>query len=102
MSSTPTSASSSAAATTTTASSDGEGSSSNNATSSPLLFFVALGFGVVFTNLWYVASYTPCPGQQASLPVFQGWHLTVIAGSLLESNTAFDITNEIVNSAVKK
>jgi hypothetical protein len=24
----------------------------NNATSSPLLFFVALGFGVVFTNLW--------------------------------------------------
>jgi hypothetical protein len=23
---------------------------------SPLLFFVALGFGVVFTNLWYVAS----------------------------------------------
>lgn len=22
--------------------------------SSPLLFFVALGFGVVFTNLWYV------------------------------------------------
>jgi hypothetical protein len=23
-------------------------------TSSPLLFFVALGFGVVFTNLWYV------------------------------------------------
>jgi hypothetical protein len=24
---------------------------SNN--SSPLLFFVALGFGVVFTNLWY-------------------------------------------------
>ena len=21
---------------------------------SPLLFFVALGFGVVFTNLWYV------------------------------------------------
>jgi hypothetical protein len=24
--------------------------------SSPLLFFVALGFGVVFTNLWYVFS----------------------------------------------
>jgi len=23
-----------------------------NPTSSPLLFFVALGFGVVFTNLW--------------------------------------------------
>jgi hypothetical protein len=37
-----------------------DGSSSNNnnnnnnsgPTSSPLLFFVALGFGVVFTNLW--------------------------------------------------
>ena len=28
--------------------------SGNNATSSPLLFFVALGFGVVFTNLWSV------------------------------------------------
>jgi hypothetical protein len=26
---------------------------SNGPTSSPLLFFVALGFGVVFTNLWY-------------------------------------------------
>jgi hypothetical protein len=25
----------------------------NGPTSSPLLFFVALGFGVVFTNLWY-------------------------------------------------
>lgn len=25
-------------------------------TSSPLLFFVALGFGVVFTNLWYAYS----------------------------------------------
>lgn len=24
----------------------------NNSSSSPLLFFVALGFGVVFTNLW--------------------------------------------------
>lgn len=26
--------------------------------SSPLLFFVALGFGVVFTNLWYVPSHS--------------------------------------------
>lgn len=25
---------------------------SNGGSSSPLLFFVALGFGVVFTNLW--------------------------------------------------
>jgi hypothetical protein len=34
-------------------------SSSNNnnntTTQSPLLFFVALGFGVVFTNLWYAS-----------------------------------------------
>lgn len=29
--------------------------SGSGPTSSPLLFFVALGFGVVFTNLWYVA-----------------------------------------------
>jgi hypothetical protein len=32
------------------------GQNNNNGggpTSSPLLFFVALGFGVVFTNLWY-------------------------------------------------
>ncbi len=27
--------------------------SGNTTTQSPLLFFVALGFGVVFTNLWY-------------------------------------------------
>lgn len=27
--------------------------SSSSASQSPLLFFVALGFGVVFTNLWY-------------------------------------------------
>jgi hypothetical protein len=90
-----TSASSSAA--TTTASSGGEGSGSNNATSSPLLFFVALGFGVVFTNLWYVASYSLCP-----VLAFQRWHLTVIAGSLWESNTAFDTINETVSSAVRK
>lgn len=95
-----TSASSSAA--TTTASSGGEGSGSNNPTSSPLLFFVALGFGVVFTNLWYVAPWSLCPGPQASLPVFQGWHLTVVAGSSLESSTAFDIANETVSSAVRK
>jgi hypothetical protein len=36
----------------------GNGNSQNSnsgggPTSSPLLFFVALGFGVVFTNLWY-------------------------------------------------
>jgi hypothetical protein len=30
-----------------------QGGNSGGPTSSPLLFFVALGFGVVFTNLWY-------------------------------------------------
>lgn len=30
-----------------------QGNGSSGPTSSPLLFFVALGFGVVFTNLWY-------------------------------------------------
>jgi hypothetical protein len=30
------------------------GGSGSGPTSSPLLFFVALGFGVVFTNLWFV------------------------------------------------
>jgi hypothetical protein len=30
-----------------------QGGGGGGPTSSPLLFFVALGFGVVFTNLWY-------------------------------------------------
>ncbi|OCK77422.1 hypothetical protein K432DRAFT_283966, partial [Lepidopterella palustris CBS 459.81] len=33
-----------------------QGNSTSGPTSSPLLFFVALGFGVVFTNLWHVNS----------------------------------------------
>lgn len=33
---------------------DDDDGGGGGATSSPLLFFVALGFGVVFTNLWYV------------------------------------------------
>lgn len=32
------------------------GGSGGGGTSSPLLFFVALGFGVVFTNLWLVTA----------------------------------------------
>ena len=50
MNATTTSAASPAATTT-----GNSGSGSGSATSSPLLFFVALGFGVVFTNLWYVS-----------------------------------------------
>ncbi|PQE03325.1 hypothetical protein CJF30_00005544 [Rutstroemia sp. NJR-2017a BBW] len=34
--------------------------SSNSPTSSPLLFFVALGFGVVFTNLWIIVGVKYC------------------------------------------
>ncbi|KAJ6149942.1 hypothetical protein N7471_001141 [Penicillium samsonianum] len=60
MSSTPTSASSSAATTTASSGGEGSGSGSNNATSSPLLFFVALGFGVVFTNLWIIVGVKYC------------------------------------------
>lgn len=37
-----------------TATNDGKNSSTPG--NSPLLFFVALGFGVVFTNLWYACS----------------------------------------------
>ncbi|KAJ5552914.1 hypothetical protein N7494_002292 [Penicillium frequentans] len=44
------------AATTTGNSETGSGS----ATSSPLLFFVALGFGVVFTNLWIIVGVKYC------------------------------------------
>lgn len=35
-------------------------SSSSGGTSSPLLFFVALGFGVVFTNLWIIVGVKYC------------------------------------------
>lgn len=41
--------------TATTSAGGGGGNGDSGATGSPLLFFVALGFGVVFTNLWYVA-----------------------------------------------
>jgi hypothetical protein len=44
-------ASSTSSAASSTMSSSQQGGSSGP-TSSPLLFFVALGFGVVFTNLW--------------------------------------------------
>ncbi|KAJ5728556.1 uncharacterized protein N7483_003064 [Penicillium malachiteum] len=51
-----TTSSASSAATTTGSSSNNNGS----ATSSPLLFFVALGFGVVFTNLWIIVGVKYC------------------------------------------
>jgi hypothetical protein len=39
-------------ATPTEGANNNNNNNSNGPTSSPLLFFVALGFGVVFTNLW--------------------------------------------------
>ncbi|KAI1081974.1 hypothetical protein F5B20DRAFT_533949 [Whalleya microplaca] len=36
------------------------GGGGNSGTSSPLLFFVALGFGVVFTNLWIIVGVKYC------------------------------------------
>ncbi|PIA93011.1 hypothetical protein CB0940_04077 [Cercospora beticola] len=47
---------SSAPASTTTGTDTGKG----GPTSSPLLFFVALGFGVVFTNLWIIVGVKYC------------------------------------------
>ncbi|RHZ43278.1 uncharacterized protein CDV56_101623 [Aspergillus thermomutatus] len=40
--------------------SDRTADSSSSPTSSPLLFFVALGFGVVFTNLWIIVGVKYC------------------------------------------
>lgn len=48
---------SSEASASTTGSGDNKG---NNGSSSPLLFFVALGFGVVFTNLWIIVGVKYC------------------------------------------
>lgn len=47
--------SSATAASSTMSSNQGSQGGNSGPTSSPLLFFVALGFGVVFTNLWCVA-----------------------------------------------
>ncbi|KAI1137187.1 hypothetical protein F5Y05DRAFT_414347 [Hypoxylon sp. FL0543] len=39
---------------------NGDQNSGGGSTSSPLLFFVALGFGVVFTNLWIIVGVKYC------------------------------------------
>ncbi|KFA65533.1 hypothetical protein S40285_03236 [Stachybotrys chlorohalonatus IBT 40285] len=39
---------------------DGEGRGPSGPTNSPILFFVALGFGVVFTNLWIIVGVKYC------------------------------------------
>ncbi|KAJ6120244.1 hypothetical protein N7523_004524 [Penicillium sp. IBT 18751x] len=56
----PPSTTSSAGSAATTTSGSGGGGGGSNATSSPLLFFVALGFGVVFTNLWIIVGVKYC------------------------------------------
>jgi hypothetical protein len=50
----------SAIASPATASPTSTGTSNSNGPSSPLLFFVALGFGVVFTNLWIIVGVKYC------------------------------------------
>ncbi|KAH8899206.1 hypothetical protein GQ53DRAFT_758450 [Thozetella sp. PMI_491] len=57
-SSTSTTSTSDPAATSTNNPNTNNGGNSNN--SSPLLFFVALGFGVVFTNLWIIVGVKYC------------------------------------------
>ncbi|KAI1638995.1 hypothetical protein F4809DRAFT_202146 [Biscogniauxia mediterranea] len=41
-------------------STDNDNNNNNSGTNSPLLFFVALGFGVVFTNLWIIVGVKYC------------------------------------------
>lgn len=48
-------------------SNDNPNNDSGGKTNSPLLFFVALGFGVVFTNLWYESSSNVHPQSVLSL-----------------------------------
>ncbi|CAM1504299.1 Fc.00g018900.m01.CDS01 [Cosmosporella sp. VM-42] len=48
------------AAATATNTSTGDNNKDSNGSSSPLLFFVALGFGVVFTNLWIIVGVKYC------------------------------------------
>ena len=66
-------------------------------TSSPLLFFVALGFGVVFTNLWYAER------SDDQLHVFAIADLTnPTLGLSWASNTASDITRETDSDSLQK
>ncbi|KAI0966422.1 hypothetical protein F4678DRAFT_293388 [Xylaria arbuscula] len=51
---------SSPTATPSQGSDDNKGSGGGTGSSSPLLFFVALGFGVVFTNLWIIVGVKYC------------------------------------------
>jgi hypothetical protein len=85
---------SSAAASSTAAN---HNNSSSGPTSSPLLFFVALGFGVVFTNLWYALGTIHSSSAYIVSNVEPGAFANsiVTAGLSSESNTASDIISEI-------
>ena len=87
MGTTTTSVTSPAATTTGTGSGGGGGP-----TSSPLLFFVALGFGVVFTNLWYAH---PPGNSDDKLSTSTVAQLTLNQGLLLVSSTALGIIRGI-------
>ncbi|THW00931.1 hypothetical protein D6C86_00534 [Aureobasidium pullulans] len=60
MSATTTTAPSAAASLSASPTSTGSSGGGSGPTSSPLLFFVALGFGVVFTNLWIIVGVKYC------------------------------------------
>ncbi|RMZ88418.1 hypothetical protein DV736_g4340, partial [Chaetothyriales sp. CBS 134916] len=60
MSTTSSVASTVSASASASASSTGNGGGGGSGPSSPLLFFVALGFGVVFTNLWIIVGVKYC------------------------------------------
>jgi len=69
----------------------GGGGGGGGPTSSPLLFFVALGFGVVFTNLWYVCVVPPRALDQSDMLCF--------LGSSSVSSTASATTNATAQPA---
>lgn len=52
----PAQTSTSSSSSTPTPTGGGGGGGGGGNSQSPLLFFVALGFGVVFTNLWYAVA----------------------------------------------
>lgn len=82
-----------AAATTTTASASATntGTSGGGGGQSPLLFFVALGFGVVFTNLWH-----------AFFAFSSSIRTNISSGLSLVSSIAFDTMHEIELSHVER
>ena len=74
-----------AAAESSQAQKDGGKDNHKDNSNSPLLFFVALGFGVVFTNLWCVSTASPDWLKHDCVPcrrISQEYCLTLTLGSL--------------------